>query len=157
MIRIEPATDARLLAQMNEPLQRLHCELYPDEFAPFDVDAITAYFSDCLSKNNFYHFVAVMGETFAGFVQAEIIERGANAFKLPSRKIHVHQLIVLPEYRNAGVAKMLMRKVEEVASILGVAAIDLTVWEANKNAIFFYKSQGYLPDLIRLYKSKRAL
>lgn len=151
-MRILPITDVTLLAQMNETIQQLHCELYPDEFMPFNEAAVAGYFHGCVNNPSFRHYAAYDGNTVMGFVQVEIQERSTNAFKKASKKIHVHQLVVLDAHRRKGVAKTLMEKVNELAAIEGIITIDLTVWDRNKSAIAFYASLGYKPDLIRMCK-----
>lgn len=151
-MNINATSNAALLASMNEPIQSLHYELYPDEFMPFDEAAVRSYFETCVANPGFVHFLAIDADTTMGFAQLEVQERKANAFKKPSRKIHVHQLVVLPQHRRKGIAKTLMTKVHEYAAEQGVTQIDLTVWDRNIEAIDFYKSLGYKPDLIRLHR-----
>jgi Acetyltransferases len=151
-MNIITTTDAALLAKLNEPIQSLHCQLYPDEFMPFDEAAVRSYFESHIANYAFVHFLATDADIVMGFAQLEIQERKANAFKKPSRKIHVHQLVVLPQHRRKGIATALMNKVHEYGAEQGITQIDLTVWDRNTEAIEFYKSLGYKPDLIRLYR-----
>jgi hypothetical protein len=82
-MNIIATTDAALLAKLNEPIQSLHCDLYPDEFMPFDEAAVRSYFEACIANPSFVHFLAIEADAAVGFAQLEIQERKANAFKTP--------------------------------------------------------------------------
>ena len=57
--------------------------------------------------------------------------------------LNVHDLIVLPAYRQKGIGKRLMEAVEEKAHVSGCGKITLEVRHDNKQAHRLYKSLGY--------------
>lgn len=60
-----------------------------------------------------------------------------------ARKIAVIQdLAVLPEFRKKGVAALLMAKAREQAEQAGAAAMELSVWDFNKEAVTLYRRLG---------------
>jgi RimJ/RimL family protein N-acetyltransferase len=50
---------------------------------------------------------------------------------------------LLPEHRGKGVGRQLMRRTIDAAFAFGLTRIELTVREANLNAIALYKSLGF--------------
>jgi GNAT superfamily N-acetyltransferase len=57
--------------------------------------------------------------------------------------LNVHDLIVLPAYRQKGIGKRLMDTVEEKAHASGCGKITLEVRHDNKQAHRLYRSLGY--------------
>jgi ribosomal protein S18 acetylase RimI-like enzyme len=57
---------------------------------------------------------------------------------------YIKRMIVRPELRQHGLARSLMRHIIEYAQTeLGLAALDLHVWEKNLPAILLYESLGF--------------
>ena len=50
---------------------------------------------------------------------------------------------LLPEFRGKGIGRQLMRRTIDAAFAFGLTRIELTVREANANAIALYKSLGF--------------
>jgi len=153
MTELRKLTDAFLLARLNQPLQELHVAHLPHLFKPFDEQAVAGYFAGCLADDSYVHIGAFVQGEPAGFVQAQVMEKPANAFAWAYRYVHVHQLNVLEAYRGKGIARMLMDAVHAHAADLGVAMTDLTVWQFNTAAQSFYKSMDYDYSLLRMYKN----
>lgn len=64
-------------------------------------------------------------------------------FTKPQTKVTVHEIFVLEQYRNKGIAHKLMKKCKEYAKELNVKQIELNVFSFNDDAIAFYKSEGF--------------
>ncbi len=145
--------DPLLLAKLNERLHNMHVKERADVFKAFDIEAVTAYFKQCLQKSQYYHPGIMVDGELAGFAQAEVMTRLESAFAYPYRYIHIHQLSVHPAFRRLGIAKALVAAVEKHAAMEGISRIDLTVWEFNEEAIAFYNASGFKTDLLRMYKT----
>lgn len=146
-------SDPLLLAKLNEQLHNMHVSERADVFKPFDLEAVTAYFKQCLQKPQYYHPGIMVDGELAGFAQAEVMTRLESAFAYPYRYIHIHQLSVHPAFRRTGIAKALVAAVEKHAVMENINRIDLTVWNFNEEAIAFYGACGFKPDLLRMYKT----
>jgi len=57
--------------------------------------------------------------------------------------LNVHDVIVSPEYRGRGLAKMMLGKIEEIALKSGCCKLTLEVLEGNEIARNLYKSMGF--------------
>lgn len=57
--------------------------------------------------------------------------------------LNIHDFAVAPEFRGRGLAKRILKKVEELAYALGCCKITLEVLEGNKTAQTVYKSCGF--------------
>ena len=57
--------------------------------------------------------------------------------------LNIHDVVVSPEFRGRGIAKMMFRKVEEIAKRLGCCKLTLEVLEGNAVARSLYRSLGF--------------
>ena len=59
--------------------------------------------------------------------------------------LNIHDVVVSPEFRGRGISKMMLKKVEEIASRLGCCKMTLEVLEGNEVARNLYKSLKFNP------------
>jgi len=78
--------------------------------------------------------VLVDGGKIVGFVAA--VPSGAKIAR-------VLMLAVLPQYRKKSYGKILMKQIYETSMAMGMDAVTLEVRKSNRDAIAFYKSQGF--------------
>ncbi|MFN4319329.1 MAG: GNAT family N-acetyltransferase [Aquificaceae bacterium] len=55
----------------------------------------------------------------------------------------IHELVVLPQYRNKGIGKALVEKAIEYFKSRGLDTVELWVGDRNTQALEFYKSLGF--------------
>ncbi len=55
----------------------------------------------------------------------------------------VDSIIIKPEYRDQGIGRLLMDKMQAWSISKGGTSIELNVYEFNSSAISFYESCGY--------------
>src|SRR5947209_1634653 len=67
------------------------------------------------------------------------MESGVN---FASRRIHVHQMGVLPQWRGHGIGAELMDRAKEYAREMQAPTMVLEVWEFNVAARRFYRHEG---------------
>ena len=89
-----------------------------------------------------YCFVAKDGEIIAGIIQGHAYYQ----------EVHIGDLIVMEEYRKAGVGSMLVKAVEEAFKDDDREQINLTTY--GFQALEFYKKLGYEVEYVR--KNKNA-
>ena len=58
--------------------------------------------------------------------------------------INIHDFIVLPEYRNKGLAQLLLYGIEAIGKEKGCCRINLEVRHDNHSAMKLYKKVGYI-------------
>ena len=75
------------------------------------------------------------------YVHAERI--GLLCFKPYDNAIHVHLLIVFPDYQNQKLGQLIMSYVHDLAKVEGRERITLSSFVLNTGAIAFYKRLGY--------------
>ncbi|HEX5699534.1 MAG TPA: GNAT family N-acetyltransferase [Rubrobacter sp.] len=110
-------------------------------------EAVTARLEELLDEPRARVFVA---ETEAGIV-------GGVSFWIKPDLAHgdtvveVPMLVVAEDYRRAGVGKVLMEEVRNVASDNGASQIELVATRANVTAREFYRSLGFVEaDVVSL-------
>jgi ribosomal protein S18 acetylase RimI-like enzyme len=68
---------------------------------------------------------------------------GMICFKPYDNAIHVHLLIVFPEFQNQSLGRRIMQYVHELACEQGRSNVTLSSFVRNEAAVRFYKSIGY--------------
>ncbi|HLP55616.1 MAG TPA: GNAT family N-acetyltransferase [Fluviicola sp.] len=152
MITLQPTTDHRLIARLNEEVQQLHVNLHPEVFKPYDPTAVESALESMMAKPNSHAFVAMLGEIPAGFMLMFVKRIPENAFIYARETLYIDQIGVLNEYRKTGVGKLLMEQAEKLAQELGIKRIELDHWTANSVAAKYFRSKGYALYREQLFK-----
>jgi ribosomal protein S18 acetylase RimI-like enzyme len=71
--------------------------------------------------------------------------------------INIHDIVVLDQYRNAGVGRTLMQGIHRTAASIGCSKITLEVREDNQNARHLYQSLGYRECTPKMYFWEKRL
>ncbi|KJF94706.1 histone acetyltransferase [Photobacterium angustum] len=71
------------------------------------------------------------------------IQVGMLCFKPYENALHVHLLIVFPEYQNQKLGERVMNMLHEIAREQGRSHVTLSSFTRNVSAVRFYKSLGY--------------
>ncbi|MBL8890655.1 MAG: GNAT family N-acetyltransferase [Planctomycetaceae bacterium] len=101
-------------------------------------------------------FVAVVEDRVIGAAICFIGFSTFNAREL----VNIHDLAVLPEFRNRGVGSVLLNAVDDFARKLGACKITLEVRENNKAAERLYLRKGFnnpFGDVERTYFMERKI
>jgi len=152
---IRPATNSDIddLVLLNDQIQRLHAEQYPDEFRyPVDRGEIRDFFEGLLSSDNNTVIVACDESRTIGYLYYEIHSIPQNTFKLAKVRYYIHHVLVDENTRRLGTASALFDWVESDARENGVSQIVLDTWMKNSDAHEFFKRKGY--ELTQLLFSK---
>lgn len=105
---------------------------------------------DGFSRPNARVFVAEHDGRVAGFISAAVEVNQPD--RLPERHVTVGYLYVDPAHRRQGVARALLDAVREWArTIEGVVHLEMTVLEADSEAVGFWQAAGFRPFLKRLW------
>jgi ribosomal protein S18 acetylase RimI-like enzyme len=150
-IMIREATDADLdaLVRLNQIVQSVHAELYPDDFLPtIDADGLRALLAPRLGNVA----IAEMNGEPVGYMWCEVQTRPASPFSPARRRLYVHHLSVAPDARRNGVASALMAHAETHAEGEELDEIALSHWAANTGAAQFFAAHGFAPYQILMRK-----
>ncbi len=91
-------------------------------------------------------WLSVVDNIRAGFAIVSV--RGQDSLPdtaTDSASAYIWTIEVLPAYRRIGVARQLLRCLEESAREAGCEAIELHVSELNKHALALYEGAGFVP------------
>lgn len=145
-MQIRKAQDADLdaIVALNDAVQRMHAENYPDIFKyPPDAAAVKAFFAPLVASVSNYLFVAEVEGVIAGYVWAAIEDRRENAFKYRRHSVYIHQIGVRADYRKQGIGSGLIDQVQALAQSLGITTVALDSWAFNTDAHAFFRKLGF--------------
>ncbi|MBF4691935.1 GNAT family N-acetyltransferase [Fusibacter ferrireducens] len=145
-MKIEVVNDARLIAKLNEPVQTLHHELYPEKFKSFDFNAIYNYFHEVMSMDHQHFLVCFDGDEAIGYIWFEEIIKIGNAFSNPSHYLYIQHVSVNENMRGKGVSKLLFDEVLKFANSKSIKRIGLDYWSKNTVAKQIYKKLGFIVE-----------
>ncbi len=149
VVRIATAADLDTLAQLNQVVQSVHAELYPDDFrANVDAEGLKALLAPRLANV----IIAEVDGRPVGYIWFEMQTRPASPFSPARRRLYIHHLSVSPAARRRGVAGALMAHAEAYAEGEGTDEIALSHWAANTGAQNFFAAQGFAPYQLLLRK-----
>lgn len=151
-LRIEPTTDARVIARLNGTIQEHHRRLYPETFKPHAEEEVEAFVAKQLQDTTWHCLIARHGDQEAGYVLFYLRDYQENPFRRAYRGVHIDQISVLPAFKRKGIGKALMAEVEAFARREGVSQLELTYWERNDEARTFYEELGFEPRILFVTK-----
>jgi len=136
-------TDANLITALNEPVHKLHHQLYPEMFKPFDAKAMYDYFNKVVGQENHHFVICEENELAIGYIWFEEILRPENAFRNSTHYIYIHQVSVNEDQRGKGAGKLLFSAVLKLAEEKSIKRIGLDYWAKNESAKMIYKNLGF--------------
>jgi ribosomal protein S18 acetylase RimI-like enzyme len=144
VIREATADDYAVLCELFDEVDALHRDNLPQLFQkPTGPVWEQAYYRGLLTNENVGLFVAEVNKSAVGFVHAFIRDTPANPILVPRRVAIVDSLGVKSDFRGGGIGRMLMHRIDEWAIVKGAVAIELNVYEFNRDTISFYRKLGY--------------
>ncbi|WP_423363265.1 GNAT family N-acetyltransferase [Mycoplasma sp. P36-A1] len=155
-MNIKESRDANLLAKLNEPIHKLHYDIAPDLFKPYDVNSIEKWFKEELKKDNTYCFIAYDDNEFpVGFLLAYELEEKEDVFQYKRSKMQIEQISILGAFQSKGYGSALIARIEQLASEKGIREVEINYWSTNIRGKFFYKCNGY--EIYRETVKKRVI
>jgi ribosomal protein S18 acetylase RimI-like enzyme len=149
VVRIATAADLDALAQLNQVVQSVHAELYPDDFrTTVDAEGLKALLAPRLANV----IIAEVDSKPVGYIWFEMQTRPASPFSSARQRLYIHHLAVSPDARRRGVAGALMAHAEAYAEGEELDEIALSHWAANIGAQNFFAAQGFAPYQLLLRK-----
>jgi diamine N-acetyltransferase len=151
VVREANSGDAATIARLNDVVQALHYEAFPDRFNEPGGALVEPAFLRMLkplgaSQPETKAWVCVdQHDEAIGYVLAVLRERPANPFTKAARWIELDQICVLDEARGLGAGRLLATSVVDWARDRGVELLELSVWDFNAGARAFFDSLGFTP------------
>ena len=142
-MELKRTTDPSIITTLNEPVHRLHHQLYPDMFKPYDAREMYDYFNQVVDKDNHHFIICEEHKNAIGYIWFEEIMRPENAFRNSMHYIYINQVSVNEEQRGKGVGKLLFNAVLELAEKKSIRRIGLDYWAKNESAKIIYKNMGF--------------
>lgn len=142
-ITIENTTDALELAKLNESVQNIHHELYPEKFKPFNLFGVQKAFIQLLSSENVYAYLAKYKGEVAAYLLCIVLERKETEFQYGQSVLLIDQVCVLEKYRRKGIAKELLKRSVAFAQENDIKEIEIDYWEKNRSAYAFFAANGF--------------
>ena len=153
MIRVARRDDYEELCTVIKELDDFHADALPRFFRRFDGAARSLeWFSATLESPESLLLVAEHEGALVGFLSALVRQNPDMPMFVPRRWLQVDNVAVRQAYRGMGIGRALMDEAHAWALAQGLADVELTVWEFNRDAIAFYEALGYTTIVRRLWK-----
>lgn len=142
-ILIRKTLDHNAIAKLNESVQTLHHELYPNDFKKFSLELVSNFFKKALNAPNTYAFIAEIDSKPIGYLLCALKIREENEFQFEKKTVYIDQISVEKQYRRLGVAKTLIDEVFALQKELKASDVQLDHWAKNTYASDFFKHLGF--------------
>lgn len=86
--------------------------------------------------------VAVKDELVVGYITAEV-NLSSNFMYNSNAVCTVNDIMILPNYQHLGIGKALIEEIKIWAKSNDINQLELNVFSKNKNALKFFKNQGF--------------
>lgn len=120
-----------------------HTGLLPDRFQLVEPVISREHFNEIVQNSDKEIIVAILESDMVGALQIEMRSTPDLPFFVRHRFAKVIDLSVRRELRFRGYGRSLMRSAAAWAEERGATALELSVWELNKDAISFYERIGF--------------
>lgn len=95
-----------------------------------------------LSNTSSQFFFMYVNHEIAGYLKVNTDD--AQSEEMGKEALEIERIYIGNSFQKQGLGKHLFNKAVEIATTLNKKKIWLGVWEKNKNAIAFYKKQGFV-------------
>lgn len=142
-MQLELCKDPSTIARLNEPVQTIHFELYPERFKAFDFEGVKGVYENVMKDTDHYFLVCKVEDEPVGYVWFQEKKRPENAFMNASHTLYIHQISVNRGLRGQGIGRQLMAYVHDFAKKGGIKRIGLDYWVKNSDVKYIYEKIGY--------------
>jgi ribosomal protein S18 acetylase RimI-like enzyme len=153
MIRLADEADADAISKLNEELFIVLNELKGDIYNPV---AFPKYFIDSMIKSHESDYILIEDDNkvvgYALIEQRESPYTEYSAF-VEDHFAYIYELVVLPEYRDKGYGKQIVKEAEKWAKDRGLSSIELNCLSNNYDAKAFYEKTGFGEYQVKLRKN----
>jgi diamine N-acetyltransferase len=152
-IRAAKRDDYEGLCAIMRELDVFHADALPRFFRQLDEPARPMqWFSETLENPEALLLVAEHEGMIVGLLSGLVRQTPDQPMFVPRRWLQVDNVAALKAYQRMGIGQALMQQAQTWAHEQRLAAVELTVWEFNKDALAFYEKLGYTTIVRRLWK-----
>lgn len=149
-IRKATVADIPVLVALNQNLQNMHAEAFPERFRRnVPAETVERAFRAMIQAPSSYWLVAEEDQPIA-FLSAEFREREENWCLVAHRVCYLAGIMVAPPFRRKGIARALLGELRREADARGVTSIELDVWAFNEQAKQAFTSLGFCGIMERM-------
>jgi ribosomal protein S18 acetylase RimI-like enzyme len=120
-----------------------HADLLPDRFIIVDQTMTRQWFIEIVRNKEKDLILAQINDEVVGVLHIELRKSPELPFIVPRCYAYVSDLAVTRDYRFRGYGRTLMNTAIAWANERRAEAVELNVWELNKDAISFYDRLGF--------------
>ncbi|SFA88313.1 MULTISPECIES: GNAT family N-acetyltransferase [unclassified Bacillus (in: firmicutes)] len=143
-MKIYETRDSVLIAALNQHVQDVHVELFPEYFKPFNFTEVSEFFAKIIENPAFTFLVLEEDNISQGYVWLEHKKFAENAFKKAYETLYVHQISINEASRSKGFGSILLEHIYEFARQKNIGTVELDYWCDNGGAKKFYERQGFI-------------
>lgn len=159
-VHIRPAVpqDYEALLPLFEEVDALHRQRHPERFQkPVGPARERELYLGALADGQTGFFVAEADGELVGHVHVSVQDTPPVPLLKPRRFAYIDEIVVKAAYRGRGVGHLLMKQAEAWARANGATAIELGVYEFNREAQEFYRGLGYTTLYRRMSKNLKDM
>ncbi|WP_078576522.1 GNAT family N-acetyltransferase [Salipaludibacillus agaradhaerens] len=142
-MKVRQVKDAKLISQLNRPVQELHYTLYPEFFHKYNERDIYNVFNRLVESDHFIFLLLEEDEKAVGYAWIEIRDYPENPFIKGYKSLYVHQISIIEEKRHKGGGSLLMASIYRIAKEKDITIVELDYWVKNESAKNFYKKEQF--------------
>jgi diamine N-acetyltransferase len=143
LMNIYQTKDYKKIAVLNEAVQKVHVEAYPDYFKEYKYEEIKEFFKDIIPEPHHIFLILEDEGEAIGYAWVETKHYPENPFKKAYSSLLVHQLSIDANARRKGYGSFFMKEIICFAKKFNLHKIELDYWRDNKMAKDFYQKQGF--------------
>lgn len=143
MVKIIETKDFELISALNEEIQTLHHNLYPEVFKPYNKTNVDDFFKSIVNNEDALIFLALENEIPVGYALLFQMKANDNPFQYSRNYLLLDQLLVLKNHHNKGIGTLLMEATMDFAQKQGLKTIELNHWTDNELARKFFNKHDF--------------
>lgn len=143
--------DAQRIAELSYQVGKMHDDAMPRYFRPTSKESHLAITKEMISDERVEVFKAVLDKEICGFLFLFVPNKSREGFVYPITGC-IYNLGVEEGCRGKGIGTKLMQKAEAFLRDNEIYAIELSVYNFNKQARRFYEKLGYEEIEVNLHK-----
>jgi diamine N-acetyltransferase len=151
-VTVRPATldDLDVLAALRPFVHDRHVAARPEYFKPITPEAARQEAASCLAREDGHLLLAELDGVVAGYVFAYVATRPEHGAVHARRVLYLDQIAVDASRQHRGCGTALIDATRALARRLGIAVVELEVWDFNDDARRFFAGRGFAPMRQRL-------
>lgn len=116
----------------------------------YDLEWFKKCFESCLNAPNTYYLIATCNDVNVGYISCH----GQKILHHCGLVFEIQEMFVLPEFRNLGVGKKLLMKLEEQLATENYVLLEVTSNMKRLDAHRFYETNGFTRSSYKFKKTK---